>query len=179
MVWTICLLLKLLVMQVCVSQSVSEPSQFAKYDMIMSRIAEKMELMQNRIAYLERSEKSFKQSISALIGANAQLRMKIQELEAKQDAMAVTMEKDSQHAESDSNDADTQPQQIADKTDQRKNAIQRSTEHIENCFNKTIGNTIKFVSCICLLHSILKPIRMCALVQTGLIYVFLKYHKLV
>jgi len=101
----------------------------------MSKMVEKMELMQNRIDYLERSEKSFRQSISALIGANAQLRIKIQELEAKQDAMAATLatmeKKDSQQAESASNDADTQPQQIAEKENQRKHGTQRSTLSIQ------------------------------------------------
>jgi len=117
-------------MQICVSQTVAETSQFAKYDIIMSKMVEKMELMQNRIDYLERSEKSFRQSISALIGTNAQLRIKIQELEAKQEAMTATMAtmetKDSQQTESDSND-DTQPQQIAEKENQRKHGTQRST----------------------------------------------------
>jgi len=85
-----------------------------------------MELMQDRIDHLKRSEKSFKQSISTLIGTNAQLRLKIQKLEAKQDGMTATTEKEeSQQAENASNDADTQPQQIADKTDPQKNFIQR------------------------------------------------------
>jgi len=111
-------------MQVCVSPSVAEISQFAKYGMIMSRMMEKMELMQN---HLERSVKSFKQSISALIATNEQLRLKIQELETKQEAMAATTEKgESQQAEGDSDYVGTRPQHIAENTDRQENAIQRS-----------------------------------------------------
>jgi len=135
-------------MQVCVSQSVAEISHFTKYDMLMSRMVEKMELMQNRIDNLERSEKSFKQSINALIATNAQLRLKIQELETKQEAMAATTVKgESQQAEGDSDCVGTQPQHIAENTDRQENAVQRSILNFTYENGSQQRSLIDYMSC--------------------------------